>query len=110
MIILEKVKDTFEQCEIGTELSWKEIIRKVIIKHGGNSRSIIPSDYCYNRINMGIDFENYLHIFEYLGNGLYRYLGENYLYNGKINHKPKGGNEGIIGEWVNGVMTRFDRS
>jgi hypothetical protein len=110
MIVLGKVKNAFEETEVGTEFNWGEIIRKVISKHGGNRRSIIPSDYCYNRMNLGIDFENYLHIFEYLGKGLYKYLGENFNYNGKIYHKSKGGTEEIIGEWENGVMTRFDRS
>ena len=73
MTVLEKVKDTFRNCEIGTEFSRQEIINKVVLKHGCKPGSIIPSDYCYNRINNGIDFENYLHIFEFMGNGMYFY-------------------------------------
>jgi hypothetical protein len=104
MTVLEKVKDTFRNCEIGTEFSRQEIINKVVLKHGCKPGSIIPSDYCYNRINNGIDFENYLHIFEFMGNGMYFYLGENYPYSGTIFHKPKGGFEIAIGKWSNGVI------
>lgn len=104
MTILDKVKDTFKNCEIGTEFTRQEIVNKVVIKHGCNPGSIIPSDYCYNRINNGIDFENFLHIFEFMGNGMYKYLGENYPYSGTIFHKPKGGFEIAIGKWSNGII------
>ena len=107
MTILDKVKETFKDYEIGTEFTRQEIINKVVIRHGCNPGSIIPSDYCYNRINNGIDFENYLHIFDFMGNGKYKYLGENYPYSGTIFHKPKGGYEIAIGKWSNGVIT-FD--
>lgn len=104
MNILDKVKDTFKECVIDTEFSTQEIIDKVVQKHGCNPSSIIPSDYCYNRINNGINFEKYLHIFEHIERSVYRYLGENYPYNGRIYHKPKGGNEILIGEWSNGEI------
>lgn len=96
--ILEKVKDTFENCEIGTVFSRQEIIDKVVLNYGCNPSSIIPSDYCYNRLNNEIDFSNYLHIFEYLNRSSNKYLGESY----KIYHKPKNGNEIVVGQWVNG--------
>ncbi|MDW5300143.1 MAG: HNH endonuclease [Sedimentibacter sp.] len=104
MTILEKIKDTFKDCQIGTEFTTQEIINKAVLKHGCNPGSVIPSDYCYNRINNGIDFENYLHLFEYMGNKTYKFLGENYPYNGTIFHKPKGGFEIAIGKWSNGVI------
>lgn len=89
-----------------------KLINKVVVKHGCNPGSIIPSDYCYNRINNGIDFENLLHIFEFKGNGRYKYLGENYPYSGTIFHKPKGGLEIAIGKWSNGVINyeSYDRA
>ena len=48
--------------------------------------SIIPSDYCYNRINDGISLSKPA-LFEHVGTGRYRCLGENYPYNGTIYHK-----------------------
>ena len=65
------------------------------------SGSIIPSDYCYNRINNGISLTKPT-LFEYLERGQYRCLGENYPYNGNIWHK-----EQIIGSCVNGVRERI---
>lgn len=104
MNIQEKVKDAFKEYEIGSEFSRQEIIDRVIQKHGVNPSSIIPSDYCYNRTNNGIDFEKYLHIFEHIERSTYKYLGENYPYNGKIYHQPKGCNEILVGEWINGEI------
>ncbi|WP_019229976.1 HNH endonuclease [Sedimentibacter sp. B4] len=104
MTILDKVRDTFKWCEIGNEFTTQEIINKVVLKHGCNPGSIIPSDYCYNRINNGIDFENHLHLFEYMGNKTYKFLGENFSYSGTIFHKPKGGYEIAIGKWTNGII------
>jgi hypothetical protein len=72
MSILKKVNDTFKECKIGTEFSRQEIINRVVQKHGCNPGSIIPSDYCYNRTNDGINFEKYLHIFEYVGRSSYK--------------------------------------
>ena len=50
----------------------------------------------------GIKFTK--HIFEYLDSNSYKYLGENFPYNGNIIHKPKGQEiEKIVGEWKNGI-------
>lgn len=106
MTILDKVIESFKDCEIGTVYSRQEAISKVVSKFGCNESSIIPSDYCYNRINNGIDFDNYLHIFEYTHDKKYKYLGVDYPYNGKIYHKPKGEIELPVGEWVNGQINR----
>ena len=108
MTILEKVKETFKDCRIGTIFSFGEIRSMVIHKFGCNPESVIPSDYCYNRINNGIDFDNYLHIFEYINRNQYKYLGEGYAYTGKILHKPKGGYEVIVGEWKDGKVAKND--
>lgn len=104
LTILEMVKDAFKDCEIGTVLTRQEIVDKVVLKYGCNPSSVIPSDYCYYRLNNGIDFRNYLHIFEYFNRSSYKYLGENYPFNGKIYHKPKSGQEIVVGEWVNGTV------
>ena len=66
---------------------------------GTNSASLIPSDYCYNLVNKGIPFNR--HIFEYLENGDYKFLGEGYLYTGRIYWSKR---QQPVGEWVNGVL------
>ncbi len=64
--------------------------------------NILPSDFCYNRYNFGLkDFDGPF-LFEYLGVNQYLILGEHYPYSGSIIHKPKGGVEVVVGEWING--------
>jgi hypothetical protein len=74
-------------------------------KFGVDVNSVIPSDFCYNRVNSGIRFRNDNRLFEYLGKSAYKYLGEKYPYTGKIYHKPQGSKEDIVVEsWVNGNL------
>lgn len=106
MNIPDKVRDTFLDHQIGTEWSRQEVIDTVIQKHSCNPKSVIPSDYCYNRTNDGIDFKKSLHIFEYLGTATYRYLGEGYPYTGEIYQQPKGYRyEIVVGEWKDGKLS-----
>lgn len=107
--IEQEVIETFSMVEIGTILSSSEIKEAVNLNFGRNKASVIPSDYCYNRYNFGIDYEKTLHLFEFLENGKYKYLGQMYPYNGDIFHKIKGDNtEIIVGEVVDGKAKFFD--
>lgn len=82
--------------------SSSEIKRLVHDKFGTNHSSIIPSDYCYNRFNAGIEFTK--HIFDMIGRGEYKYLGENYPYTGLVLWYPhKGKTAQVVGEWHEGV-------
>lgn len=89
--------------EFGSDhvLTLREIISALNERFGTKEGSIIASDYCYNRINDGIS-ANKPAVFEYLGRGQYRCLGEHFPYNGPIYHKPKGMSEIVIGKCVNG--------
>lgn len=107
MSIFDEVRKTFANEKIGTQFSRKEIVEIVHEKTNINRLSIIPSDYCYNRSNNGINFTNYLHLFRYDEKNSYTFLGENYQYSGEIMHKPKYESERVIGVWVNGVLTMF---
>ena len=81
----------------------------VFEKFGRNKSSVIPSDYCYNRLNFGIDYNKNVHLFEFLEDGKYRYLGIDYPYNGKLYHKIKGTDHAaIVGEVVGGIAFFFD--
>jgi hypothetical protein len=105
MTIYEQIKELLKN-EKGREISATEIKTRLKEKYGTNGSSIIPSDFCYNRCNDGIDFEK--HIFEYLGLNSYRYLDENSPYTGKIYHKPIKQKEQIeIGEWIIGKKTLY---
>ena len=87
----------------GTEyiITLQEIYKIFLDKFGTKQGSIIPSDYCYNRVNNGITLKKPA-VFEFLGEGNYRCLGSYYPYNGAIYHKPKGQGEFIVGKCING--------
>lgn len=93
--------------EVGQLISRTEIIERVNYLYGTNKTSIIPSDYCYNRVNLdktAHDFKNgHPRLLEWVKKGLYKYLGPNYNYTGKIYHKNKNSNKDCaVGEWNNG--------
>jgi hypothetical protein len=99
-LIYERIKEALEG-KLGSVVSSSKVKELLKVKYGINESSVIPSDYCYNRINAGIKFDK--HIFEYIERGKYKYLGENYSYTGLIFSKPTGqGKEIIVGEWKNG--------
>lgn len=111
-MILEKVEASFINIKIGREFKTQEIIDLIKFKYKINTSSIIPSDYCYNRMNIGkynndqlLDFN----LFEYVKRGSYIYLGKNYSYNGVIKHKAKGSpSDVVVGKWVDGERIIYD--
>lgn len=107
--ILDLVVETFKNTPINSEFTRSEIVNLVASKFGCNPTSVIPSDYCYNRLNNGINYEKYLHLFEYTDTKTYRYLGLDYPYTGKIVHKPKSGYEVVVGELKDGVLIAYDK-
>lgn len=79
----------------------REIISFVHNRFSITEGSIIPSDYCYNRVNDGISLAKPT-LFEYVETGKYRCLGVRYPYNGNIYHKDM-----IVGHCDNGVRKIF---
>ena len=59
----------------GEKFSSNEIKNKVEKQFGIKRGSILPPDYCYNRINDGINFTH--HFFEEI-NGIYKYSAISY--------------------------------
>ena len=96
--------EEFAETPIGTVLTSNDIVSRIHTRYGRNKNSIIPSDYCYNRLNNGIKYETHIHLFEFLGENKYKYLGPDYAYTGKVYHKPKGEVEICVGELENGVL------
>ena len=92
MTIIEKVKETFLECEPGTIYLRSEIINMVKVRHGVNEGSVIPSDYCYNLTNedkLSNKSLNDFKIFEWISRGKYIYRGENYFYKGAVIKTPR---------------------
>lgn len=108
MNIYEQIKETLhdKQNQLVTPIDVKNALHQL---YGTNPKSVILSDYCYNRYNHGIAFNK--HLFEYINRSTYKYLGEHYLYTGLIFHQPKGEKEEIVvGEWINGVKSIFAKT
>jgi hypothetical protein len=100
--IKEKVANVFKD-RIGEEFLREGIIELVVIAYSGtNPTSVIPSDYCYNMVNAGINFD--FHHFESLGEheGRYRCLRRCCKYTGRIYWKPVGAACEQVGEWKDG--------
>ena len=82
-------------------ITTRELYEIFFKRFGRKEGSVIPSDYCYNRVNNGTTL-NKPAVFEFLGRGKYKCLGLNYPYNGPIYHKPKSQGEFIVGKCVDG--------
>lgn len=85
------------------KISLKELYELLSARFQTNSGSIIPSDYCYNRVNKGIEFHKKPRLFNFLGEGMYECLGENYLYTGDVENASDGT---VVGSWENGVFQK----
>ena len=99
--IKQKVQNIFHK-RIGGKFTRAEIIDLIVNNYPGtNRRSVIPSDYCYNRINSGDRFN--FHFFKWLGKDQYLCLGLNYPYTGTISWRPKHeAQDKSVGEWKDG--------
>ena len=66
--------------------------------------SFLPTDYCYNRYNSGLnDFSSKDRLLEYK-DGQFRLLGEKYPFTGDVWHFPKDESREsyLFGRWENG--------
>jgi len=85
----------------GKVFSTDQIKSMVAEKYNTNRGSIIPSDFCYNRLNKG---SRSYYFFERIQHGQFKFIGENFSYTGDIFARPKGTNEDIkVGYWENGI-------
>ena len=86
-----------------------EICELLSDRFGTNITSVIPSDYCYNRTNKGIEFLEKPRLLSFHGNGIYECLGENYLFSGPVYTREVGAaNDVEVGFWRNGIFTEND--
>ncbi len=110
-LTFEKLKSVFTEDDYDKIFSRKEIIGMVADKHG--KLEVIPSDYCYNRYNAGIDIYKNINerrcLFVYSGRNQYIYKGSGYAYTGEISHKPKGCKKDIsAGEMKDGIIIKWN--
>ena len=81
----------------------RQEIQEFLAQHFGTKPdSVIPSDYCYNRVNKD---SKPLLLFLFCEDGIYQCVGENFQYKKYVTAKPHGAkNEIIVGEWKDGRL------
>ena len=97
------VNEILNQFGVGNRIvTTEELYVLLNEKYGVTKGSVIPSDYCYNRVNDGIDPNKKPMLFKYVDRGQYLCLGENCPYNGKIYHKDQ-----VVGICKDGVRILY---
>ncbi len=89
MSILEEIDEFVKSMPTDYEFSTRWFKTKLSQEYNRSMDSYIPSDYCYNRKNNGIDYKKQTHYFLYISRGIYKYVGKNYFYDGIIEHNPR---------------------
>lgn len=107
-MVIDAVNSFVQICGPECTMSRREIYYMISEKYDIKYSSFLPQDYCYNRTNMGIKYNEHAHLFEYVEKDWYRLLGENFPYTGPIMHKPAGFVEIEVGMWENGQAEFYD--
>lgn len=92
-LMIDLVTGFIELFGVGYKITPAEIRRIMNDKHGVNPGSVMPYDYCYNRVNKGINIRTKPTLFEYVNHDkgiIYKCLGKNYPYNGDVYHRECG--------------------
>lgn len=83
-LMVKLVEDLVQNFGLEHTVNTEEICRQMKERYGINSTSVNPADYCYNRVNKGINIKTKPTLFEYSGKDKYKCLGRLYPYNGDI--------------------------
>ncbi len=89
MSVIKEIEEFVKSMPLNYEFSTKWFKTELSKKYNRSEDSYIPSDYCYNRKNNGINYNKQPHYFLYIERGKYRYVGKNYVYDGVIEHTPR---------------------
>ena len=93
--LIELFRSNFKE---GEDYNHHEI--RELLENNKNAVIKNVAAYTYNRWNKGMSDPQ--PFFEWIGRGYYKFLGQNFLYNGFIFHHPQGGSVKKIGLWENG--------
>lgn len=95
------------ECGTDSVMTFEELYDLVNSKFAVLKSSFLPQDYCYNRANSGIRFEEHVHLFERVEYGKYRLLGSHYPYTGLVYHRAKkSSRDVVVGFWNGGVFRK----
>ena len=97
-LMVKLVEDLVQNFGSGYTITTKEIRQEMEKRYGINPTSVLPADYCYNRVNRGINIKAKPTLFEYNPENKkykhpedieYKCLGRLYPYNGDIYWRKK---------------------
>lgn len=89
MSVIKEIDEFVKSMPMDYEFSTKWFKTELSKKYNRSEDCYIPSDYCYNRKNNGINYDKQPHYFLYIKRGKYKYVGKNYTHNGTVEHKPR---------------------
>lgn len=89
MSVIDEIEEFIKDFPVGYEFSTTWFKKELNKKYNRSEGSYIPSDYCYNRKNKGINYNKQPHYFLYIERNKYKYVGKDYVYNGEIEYNPK---------------------
>lgn len=89
MSIIEEIEEFLKSMPIGYEFSRNWFVTELSKQYNRSDKCYIPSDYCYNRKNKGINYDKQPHYFLHLGRGKYKYVGKDYVFTGEVEEKPR---------------------
>ena len=86
--ILNEIEKYLSNIPLGTIIETGVFRRQLSEIYNRPKDNYIPTDYCYNRYNDGINFKKQPKFFIYVKRGQVKYVGKQYQYTGPIYHKP----------------------
>lgn len=89
MTVTEEIEEFLALMPIGHKFSTRWFKAELSKQYNRSEGSYIPSDYCYNRKNKGINYDKCPHYFLYLSHGVYQYVGKKYNFTGEVEQKPR---------------------
>lgn len=89
MSVIDEIEEFIKDFPVGYEFSTTWFKKELNKKYNRSEGSYIPSDYCYNRKNKGINYDKQPHYFLYMERNKYKYVGKDYVYNGEIEYNPR---------------------
>ena len=89
MVIEDEIEQYLSKIKINDIITTNKFKTDLSKINNRSEGSYIPSDYCYNRTNEGINYDKQPHYFLYIKRGIYQYVGKNYNYIGVVERNPK---------------------
>ena len=89
MTIIKEIEEFIKNLPMDYEFTATWLKKELSKQYNRPNSSYIPSDYCYNRKNNGINYDNQPHYFIYLGRNKYKFVGKDYVYKVEIEHNKR---------------------